>query len=138
MPMPGTGLVLRYDGRAWSPAPIPAAPFLLGVHAPSATDMVAAGVNLTILRFDGEKWQLTSAGVPPPAGTPGILTRVWSGGPHHAYAAGFGGLLIRFDGRTWAPIQTATTESLGAVFGFPSGEVFVVGGGGTILRQEAR
>jgi hypothetical protein len=134
MPLPGKGLILRYDGKTWSRMEAPDSPFLAGVWGASPNDVFAVGVNLAILHFNGRAWMAMPANSPLAAGSPNLLTRVWGGGPDDVYAAGFDGVLLHYDGRAWAPVQTGTTESLGAPFGFPSREVFVAGGGGTILR----
>jgi len=58
---------------------------------------------------------------------------VWCSGPNDVYASGFDGVLLHYDGKAWAPVQSGTGESL-SVFGFAPTDVFVAGGGGTILR----
>ena len=134
MPMPGKGLILRYDGNTWSPMAVPDSPFLAGVWGPSPSETFAVGVNLAILRLTGTSWTAMAANSPLAPGSPNLLTRVWGRGPSDVYTAGFDGVLLHFDGRAWSPIQTGTTEPLGAIFGFSGNDVFVVGGGGTILR----
>jgi dienelactone hydrolase len=136
MPLPGKGVILRYDGKTWSPMTIPDSPFLAGVWGSSVGDVFAVGVNLAILRFDGKTWAAMPANAPVAPGKPNLLMRAWGTEPNDVYAAGFDGVLLHYDGRSWSLVPSGTTEGVGA-FGVGR-EVFVVGGGGTILRYAAK
>ena len=134
MPLPGKGLVLRFDGKTWSKVSIPDTPFLAGVWGTAQNDVFAVGVNLAILRFDGKAWAAMKANAPLAPDSVNFLTRVWAAGPNDVYAAGFDGVLLRYDGRAWTPVPLATKELLG-VFGVGQRDVFVVAGGGIILHH---
>jgi predicted esterase len=136
VPLPGKGVVLRYDGKAWSSMTIPDSPFLAGVWGSSMNDVFAVGVNLAILHFDGKTWTAMPANAPVAPGKPNLLMRAWGTGPNDVYAAGFDGVLLHYDGQGWSLVPSGTTEGVGA-FGVGR-EVFVVGGGGTILRHAAK
>lgn len=93
----------------------------------------AVGVNLAILHFDGKAWAPMAASAPLSPGKPNLLARVWCSEPNDVYASGFDGVLLPYDGKAWASVQSGTAESL-SVFGFSPTDVFVAGGGGTVLR----
>jgi arylsulfatase A-like enzyme len=133
-PMPGRGLIVCYDGRTWTPMAAPAPPFLFGVWGTSAQEMHAVGIDLAALRWDGKTWQPAPIELPRVPGAINGLTRLWGSGADDVYAAGFNGVLARFDGRRWTPVPTGTDTQLGGVIAFSPHDVFVVGGGGLILR----
>jgi len=134
MPLPGKGLILRYDGRSWSQMSIAETPFLAGVWGSSRDNAFAAGVNLAILRFNGQTWAPMAANAPISPDKPNLLMRIWGSGPNDVYAGGFDGVLLHCDGRAWAPVPLGITVSV-VPFGFSASDVFVVGGAGTILRR---
>jgi hypothetical protein len=47
---------------------------------------------------------------------------------------GVGGTILHYDGATWSPMSSGTTNSLQAVWCSSGSDVFAVGYGGTILH----
>jgi hypothetical protein len=68
------------------------------------------------------------------SGTDDMLVRAWGRSAGDVYVTGEKGTLLHFDGVSWRPTPTGTTEFLYTVWG-AGPEVFVVGRGGTILHR---
>jgi hypothetical protein len=127
------GMVARYNGTTWSEQLLGNI-FFRGIWGTSDTDVWASGVNRVgggaLFHFDGTDW--TRASSDP---NMGILRDVWNDEiGDHAFAVGTSGFLVsRIEGQ-WERVPTATKESLSAVWGAPTGEVFVAGEGGVCLH----
>jgi hypothetical protein len=143
----GARVVLRYDGTSWGPAP----PSCVGgslskftsIWGNSASDVFAADLNGippklggSINHYDGHSWSFMYS-VPCPLGILCPAFRgVWSSSPE-AFAVGGAGVIAHYDGTSWNPQESGTTQALNAVWGVGSaGGVFAVGAGGTILYYD--
>ncbi len=62
------------------------------------------------------------------------LFGVWGSGPSDVWAVGWGGTILRWDGRAWARVSSGATVDLLGVWGSGPSDVWAVGEGGTILR----
>jgi hypothetical protein len=138
--------VLVGDGETFTRQRVPgrAADTVFGVWASGPSDAWAvggrAGRSGFSWHFDGERW----TDVPLPDDTPldaqgevPALFKVWGRAPDDVYAVGGNGLMLRFDGRSWAVVPTDTTETLFTLHGNAT-EVLAVGGGGGIFDGEGR
>ena len=72
---------------------VPTAKTLWGVYAAAANDVWAAGLDGTVLRWDGASWRT----VPSPAGSEN-LGRIWGRSPSDIWIAGLGGSMLHWDG----------------------------------------
>lgn len=64
------------------------------------------------------------------------LHGVWGTSATDVYAVGEGGMIARFDGRTWRPQVSGTFETLRAVWGTSATDVYAVGDRGTIMHSD--
>jgi photosystem II stability/assembly factor-like uncharacterized protein len=62
------------------------------------------------------------------------LTAVWAAGPNDAFAVGYGGTILRYNGALWESMTSGVTAALNGVHGTSPTQVFAVGNGGTILK----
>ncbi len=136
----GTGLdggvgesdvLLHWDGSAWTPSPLPQK---LGrthfkVWGSSADDVFVVGEAATIWHLNrgmGGAWTLA------PQLAHGSLLTVNGCSATEVYAVG-GRDVLRYDGKSWAPLAVTLTNDVNGVACGPSGAVVVVGFGG--LKQ---
>ncbi|AKT36495.1 hypothetical protein [Chondromyces crocatus] len=131
---PGKGLdapndiVLRWDGAAWTPEPLPGVPLgraLYKVWGTSAEDLHVVGEAGTLWHRGPSGWTLQSD----PELARGTLFTVHGCGASEVYAVG-GQDVLRWDGSAWArePVELPNTVN-GVSCGAP-GEVALVGFGG--------
>jgi len=81
------GVVVHFNGTAWSLMPAPPTGPLLDVWGTSGADVYAVGVG-TILHFDGQSWSETLSASQRLAG-------VWAGSPSDVFVAGSSGTVLR-------------------------------------------
>lgn len=136
---PGKGMdapndvVLRWDGEAWRPEPLPDPPLgrsLNKIWGASSEDLYAVGEAGTVWHRRGSTWALESE---PPLAKSNLLT-VFGCSAKDVYAVG-GVDVLHTDGTGgWAAVETGTdiNGANGVTCGAP-GEVLIVGGGG--LKQ---
>ncbi len=122
------GLVLRFNGADFVPAPLPPTTNdLFGVSGDGPT-VVAVGAAGTVLRWDDGRWTL----IPPPSDQDfygvGVL------GPDDFYVCGRGGTLVRYHEGTWEHETTGITYDLFGVHASAAGGVFAVGAFGTLVE----
>jgi len=133
------GLILHWDGSAWSPSTSPTAANLYGVWAAAVDDVwavggspIGSGPNDVLVHYDGAGW----TEVPPPRALGATYFKVWGLSSRDVHVVGSAGLALHYDGTTWSEVPTGTRETLVTVHGGSSG-VFAVGGPPpTILRWD--
>ena len=134
------GLILHYDGKSWATVASPTFLRLWAVWGITPSDIWAVGDSSTttsqgaVVHYDGTRWQsVTNAqlGV-------GQINSVWAASSDFVYICGVGGLLARYDGTTWIPIDGNTTVNLHSIWGTRGGinssVVFAAGDNGSIFR----
>ncbi len=129
------GLIVHYDGSAWSSTPMMGTTNRLqDVWGSGPNDVFAVGQNGTILHYDGAGWSSVWADLN------FILTGVWGSGPNDVFVCGqdrissSGDCILHFDGETW---QRQTTNcppdfylyGLYGIWGSGQNDVFAVGQG---------
>ena len=50
------------------------------------------------------------------------------------YAAGFGGIMLHYDGKAWSEMASGTHIGLNAIWGTSPTDIFAAGDGDTILH----
>src|SRR4029079_10686070 len=65
----------------------------------------------------------------PSHGLSNVLTGVWAAGPTDVFAVGDAGLLLHYDGTTWAA-SSLTTDWVGAVWGRNGHDVYALSSAG--------
>jgi hypothetical protein len=127
------GALLHYNGASWMVDP-DSASFttlqLAGVSAHASGRVVAVGADASgsavILVKETAGWNKR-------ADVAMRLDGVWVRANDDAFAVGIGGAITHFDGATWQPMTSPTTNELTAVAGTAM-NVYAVGLNGTILR----
>ena len=129
------GTILAYDGN-WSQQASGTTFDLLDVRGLSDTDVWAVGRNGAIRHFNGFSWSDSAQGAWSQYDFHSVLpvanNLVWVAG--QSRQAGGGGVLLKYDGSGWSQMTYGAENGLRGVWGTTSGEVWVAGEGGTILR----
>lgn len=107
----GRGLLLRYDGSAWSEMPLPDVggrriQQIWDVWGSSASDVFAIAYvydEYCILHYDGTGWSRMAA--PPSTGLFGI----WGSSGNDVYAVGRLGSILHYDGIVWSAVAYDVT-----------------------------
>lgn len=119
------GLALHYDGDVWTVHPTDDLADLISVWGRAADDQLAAGgrANGRLARWDGAAW--TGVTLPIPG-----LSGIWMDPDGLATVVGMQGTIGRVAPGTleFVPEDSPTILLLHAVFGFPGGPRFSVGG----------
>ncbi len=132
------GIILHYDGTAWSAMNSGTEKSLSALWGSSGTSVFAAGESGTILHYDGNAWQKTDSG------TTSDLYDIWgyenvSGELSELFAVGDKGTVLhRKDGK-WKGMVSGAGIRLEGVWGFADEkgiEVFAAGYNGVILRYD--
>lgn len=117
------GLILHYDGQAWSEdgAWPPTAGDLVSVWAADVGDVWAVSPNGDIVHRDDHGWSFHS-------NVPAELSAVWASESDDAWAVGMNGAVFRFQGSEWRPMPPPTPHNLLGIWGSASNDVWAVGG----------
>ncbi len=107
----GTNIVLHYDGKDWTQAPIDTGGFLglTAVWGSGPKDIWAVGWSGAIRHYDGSGWQAVASGVT------ANLKSVHGTGDKSAFAVGESGSLLRWDGSAWRSTSGLTISTLNRV-----------------------
>jgi photosystem II stability/assembly factor-like uncharacterized protein len=102
-----TGLLMRWDGSAWSRVDHPARQRLRAIDLVSADDGWAVGDYGTILHWDGQAWSQVAS--PTTASLHGVdmlsATDGW-------IVSGYPGVFLHWDGSTWSQVGNQTYRHL--------------------------
>ncbi|MEW5735642.1 MAG: glycosyl hydrolase [Thermodesulfobacteriota bacterium] len=135
------GTILHYDGSAWTGMTTKTPYNLYGVWGSAPNDVWAVGGappptgmetwHNIILHYDGTKWTATNPS------QPFTLYGVWGADADHVWAVGAAGLILFWNGMSWAQQASGTGVYLYGIGGY-SGQggsgTFAVGQAGTILQ----
>ncbi|HEY8832439.1 MAG TPA: hypothetical protein VIM21_08000 [Gemmatimonadaceae bacterium] len=145
----GSMAIMRYDGTSWSPPP-DNSPYcglseLASVWGNSQSDVfvvqrgsVPPSRGSSVYRFDGQatwypQYNHSCSSVCDP-----YLNAVWTSSPTSVIAVGDSGFIVRYDGTSWTPEPSRTSQHLRGVWGTGSdanARIFAVGDAGTILSN---
>jgi hypothetical protein len=125
------GTILHWNGQAWGPASTGSRQALRGVWAYNAMEAWAVGDEGLVLHFDGDFWLPRSPGAEPEKYH---WRAVWGSGPADVWLVGLWtdgtdarGTLAHWQGVDWTLYDEP--ESLGAVWGVTSKDVWALGEG---------
>lgn len=124
------GTILHWNGSAWTRQPSPSAGGLLKVWGLAADKVWAVGGGVA-LRFDGTRW----VDIGGPKIREYLLTSVWAKSETDVWATVSVRQVAHFDGSNWELLDSGFDGLLNQVLGTPSGELFVAGNSGAILRH---
>ncbi|GEM_PF-2305355 len=149
-------IFLHWNGLAWALNAIAGtcSQNLLGVSMVSSRNGFAVGVRYrticgnsgtpflyTMMQWNGTTWiLLTAPTITYDSSTPQDLQSVHvidtngDGVGDFGFAVGVGGVILQYNGTTWAPASSPTTKDLNGVFVVSSSEAWAVGNSGVILR----
>jgi hypothetical protein len=126
--------VHRYDGARWSTTRLSEAP---SYERPSiwgsGSDDIFLAIDTGLFRWDGGTWRETT----PWQNGPTYFRAVAGVRRDSVFALGSGGL-FHWDGRSWRAVEVGTPPPLASVWASGSGEVYLFGISGGILRGYAR
>lgn len=137
------GLILRWDGTAFTPMTTPGTQTVFGMWGTSPTDMWAVGGNLGgasgafAWRLDGDAW-VEVEGFPAELAATDAVWKVWGRSATDVWFVGTNGLILHHDGNQFAREDAGTSVGLFTVHG-TADRVVAVGGFGTgvILVRDA-
>jgi hypothetical protein len=124
------GIILHYNGSAWSGMTSGTANQLSAIWGSSATDVFAVGIYGTILHYDGTAWSAMDSGTPAP------LWGVWGSSATDVFAVGSDGTILHYNGSAWSAMSSGTSDCLPGIWGSSSSDVFVVSSQGSILHYD--
>ncbi len=124
-----SGVVLRYNGTAWTRMTTGTTDPLNDVWGSGPSDVYAATSTGRLLRFNGTAWSFVSG-----VQVPGALRSVWGSAANNVYAVGDGGMMMRYNGSSWSRVRLPTRDVLYAVWGSSASNVYAAGGGGALYR----
>ncbi|MBI4420748.1 MAG: Ig-like domain-containing protein, partial [Gemmatimonadetes bacterium] len=126
------GTILHFNGANWGSMPNVPTANVLGIWGTSQSNLHASAGE-QILHYDGVDWTVT-------ASIPGIaLYQAWGSAPDDVYVVGDAGVIRHFDGTSWSPVSSGTTQVIHDVLGFSSANAFATAftldrSGGSLLR----
>lgn len=124
-----SGVVLRYDGTAWTRMTTGTSVQLNDVWGTASNNVYAAASNGRLLRYNGTSWSFV-----PGVQSQGALWSVWGTSASNIYAVGEGGIVFRYNGTSWQRIRLPTRQVLYAVGGTGASNVYVGGAAGALYR----
>ena len=132
----GGGCFIRKDANGWTTVALPAPGLAVhGIWGSAANDVWAVGESISdagktgaILHFDGSAWSVQTS-------VADGLNAVWGSAANDAWAVGSGGTVLHWNGTTWSPSASGTTNTLYGVWGSSAADVWVVGDLGVLHRS---
>jgi hypothetical protein len=130
------GVILHFDGNAWTSVPVPVA-FVayFKVWGAAPNDVFVCGEAGTLVHFDGSAWAPIATGLPP---STTLFTVFGRSGSDVYTVGGFGrGVALHYDGAAATPVADPLLDGAGALAGVSvasDGTLLLVGAAGTKLR----
>lgn len=106
--------------------PVPQGHELVGLSMLASNDVWAVATTGGALHFDGTQWNFSATGV--------NASSIYAADATHVFVVGESGTIAFFNGTTWAPMTSPTTQYLASVSGTSATDVWAVGAAGTILH----
>ena len=118
------GVILHWDGAAWSQFASNTTADLSAVWGSSGSDIWAAGVQGAIVHWNGSTWSPSSS-----VATDNI-TAVWGASSNDVWVAGWNGLMMHWNGATWSAVSIGSPVALQGLWGSSSTDVWAGSSGG--------
>jgi hypothetical protein len=122
------GMILHYDGQAWSTMTSGTFKHLSGIWGSSPSDVFAVGEDGTILHYDGKSWTTMDSS------NTNWLYGIWGTSSKDVFVGGPKSNL-HYDGTTWNS-SLSVTDWPNSLWGSSSSDVFAVCLGGVILHYD--
>lgn len=120
------GLLYHWDGSAWTRVESGDSPVMYDIGGSADGDLLVAGGSKGIFHYDGSTWSRYP--------TDSSIFGVWAASATDAFAVGFEGAVLRYDGTDWLPMTRSTLRNLSVVWGTGADNVFAGGEGGRIAH----
>jgi hypothetical protein len=120
------GVILHYDGKAWSPMVSGVNVDLGDVWGTSGSDVFVSGWQGTILHYDGKSWS------PMSSGTSKTIYSLWRTPEGDFFAAGEGGTILHYDGKAWSVMASGTSTDLWGPWG-TNNDLYAIGKGPNVI-----
>jgi len=158
------GVIFHNDGSGWSPVDTGNNSTLHSIWGTSPIDVYAVGDDGVVLHYDGKEWSLVAAatqdtlqdisGTEPRVMTvdtfgsiladpftnsheSGVALRsIWGSSDADIFVTGEAGAVLHYDGSSWTPMTSNTSQWLNSVWGSSGKNVFAVGENGTIIHYD--
>ena len=134
------GTVIHWDGLKWMLQSKPAGfnETLRGVWGSKARAW-SVGTGAAVLERSGTTWgKAASPGKANKIFGTNHLYAVWGTSTSNVFAAGRGGVVLRYDGKQWRGLVSGATPDLADVWGSSVTDVLAVGSGGHVLRFDGK
>ena len=122
------GLIIHYDGAAWSAMGSNTIADLSSVWGTSGDNVFAAGVygfGGVVLHYDGRGWSSVGEG-PVKAIWGSSANDVWAVGPEHGVV---GGTILHFDGVMWSEVESDIEIDSEEIWGSSASNLWIIDGG---------
>jgi hypothetical protein len=124
--------IMQYDGASWNSITELVPNLLVGIWGTSSNDIHMVGNRRpesgSILHYDGSELSVADVGA--------HLSAVWGTSSTDAYAVGWSGVILHWDGTDWTEMTSGTSVTLNGVWGTSPSDVYAVGDSGTILHYD--
>lgn len=120
------GLVLHYDGNAWTEQESNLSTDIYGIDMLDVSNGWAVGKGGKITYYNGTDWATQTSGITTD------LNGVSFADATHGWAVGKSGAVLFYNGTSWASQYTATKDLLG-VFAYDASHVWAVGKAGLVI-----
>lgn len=129
----GQQVALQYDGAAWNDISTGVSRNIEGLWGAAGNEVYAGGVDGNVFRYNGTQWTRIAFELPM------FIDAAWGSSATDIYFAGADSLgnaaILHYDGtRWWTLYHSRIPETILALWGAPTGELYAVGTGGTILK----
>jgi hypothetical protein len=136
-----SGLVVHWDGDAWSTALEPQEKTNNGcagngregsgaIWGSGANDVWATTETADLVHWNGLAWSTV------PTGASDALMGIWGSSSTDVWAVGCGGSIAHWDGNTWSAWPSPTHSHLHAVSGAAPNDVWAAGYAGTVVHWD--
>lgn len=139
------GVVLHFDGTAWSRIPSGQAYDLWWVHALAPSQVFIGGAGATVLEWNGSAFRRHVT----PGRAADTVFGVWASSPTDVWAVGGRvgryGFIWHYDGTTWTNVElpdnvpldnTGERPGLFKIWGRSATDIYAVGGSGLMLHYD--
>ena len=114
------GLVIHWDGAAWSISAQDLPDWVSGVWGSAPDDVWAGGSNGALYHWNGQSWTAVESG------TARGIYDLWGSGPDDVWAVAGAGTILHWDGARWS--STSTGEAVDVFRGVGRGRGGCLGG----------
>ena len=124
------GVIIHYNGAAWSLVTSPTVSTLLTVWGAAANDIWAAGSGGVLIHYNGSSWSTATSP------TANSIEYLYGLGPNDIWGVCTGGILIHYDGTSWTTFSTPTTSDLFGLYMVSPNAIWAAGRSSALLAGD--